>query len=64
MININIIYFYNNLFFFRTFLLINTLTATELHFQATDLHEKILKRKVLACDNVEPFCAKGILSIV
>ncbi len=56
----------------RTFLLINTLTATELHdclfvyankyysflfFQATDLHENILKRKVLACDDVEPFCA-------
>ncbi len=45
-------------------MLINTLTATELHFQATDLHEKILKRKVLACDDVEPFCAEGILSIV
>ncbi len=26
-------------------------------FQATDLHENILKRKVLACDDVEPFCA-------
>ncbi len=67
-----IIYFYNKYIFFQdlsayqhfnsywitfTVHLFMLISIILFFFQGTKLHEKILKLKVLACDDMEPFCA-------